>query len=49
MKELVELEEKILQYRGKTLPDELLVKAKKDGFADRYLSKLLGLTRKISI
>jgi carbamoyl-phosphate synthase large subunit len=46
MKELVELEEKILHYKGKTLPDDLLVKAKKDGFADRYLSRLLGLPEK---
>ncbi len=46
MKELVELEEQILTYRGKSLPDELLVKAKKDGFADRYLSQLLGITEK---
>ena len=44
MKDLVELEEKILQYRGKPLPDELLVQAKKDGFADRYLSQILGLS-----
>jgi carbamoyl-phosphate synthase large subunit len=42
MKELVELEEKILKYKGKNLPDHLLVQAKKDGFADRYLAKLLG-------
>ncbi len=41
MKELVELEEKILQHRGGTLPDDLLIRAKKDGFADKYLSQLL--------
>ncbi|MCJ7520868.1 MAG: carbamoyl-phosphate synthase large subunit, partial [Dehalococcoidia bacterium] len=41
MKELVELEEQLLKYRGALPPDELLVQAKKDGFADRYLSKLL--------
>jgi len=41
MKELVELEEKILKFKGKKLPDELLTQAKKDGFADRYLSQLL--------
>ncbi|MEN6330728.1 MAG: carbamoyl-phosphate synthase large subunit [Smithella sp.] len=41
MKELVELEEKILQYKGKDIPDELLKQAKKDGFADRYLAKIL--------
>jgi len=46
MKELVELEEKILRYRGKTLPDDLLVQAKRDGFADRYLSQLLGVPEK---
>jgi len=43
MKELVELEEKILKYAGKPLPDDLLIQAKKDGFADRYLSQLLGV------
>jgi len=43
MKELVELEEEILKHKGGTLPDELLVRAKKDGFADKYLAKLLGL------
>ncbi|MFC2058274.1 carbamoyl-phosphate synthase large subunit [Chloroflexota bacterium] len=46
MKELVELEERILQYKGKSLPDDLLVQAKKDGFADRYLSKLIGVPEK---
>ncbi|NQU75823.1 MAG: carbamoyl-phosphate synthase large subunit, partial [Planctomycetes bacterium] len=43
MRELVEVEEKILACKGKDLPDELLVQAKKDGFADKYLSKLLGV------
>ena len=46
MRELVELEEEILQYRGKTLPDNLLAQAKKDGFADGYLSQLLGVPEK---
>ncbi len=46
MKELVELEEQILRYKGNKLPDELLIKAKKDGFADRYLAQVLGLTEK---
>ena len=41
MKELVVLEEKILKFKGKKLPDKLLTQAKKDGFADRYLSQLL--------
>jgi carbamoyl-phosphate synthase large subunit len=43
MKELVDLEEQILAHKGKTLPDDLLVQAKKDGFADRYLSTLLDV------
>ena len=42
MAELVELEEKILKYKGKPLPDKLLKQAKLDGFSDRYLAKLLG-------
>jgi carbamoyl-phosphate synthase large subunit len=42
MKELVELEERILATRGGPLPDDLLRAAKRDGFADRYLAKLLG-------
>jgi len=46
MKELVELEEQILRYRGKLVPDDLLIQAKKDGFADRYLAQLLGIPEK---
>jgi len=42
MKELVELEEKILKYKNKKLPDDLLIQAKKDGFADKYLAMLLN-------
>ncbi len=41
MKELVELEEEILKHRGGELPDALLARAKRDGFADRYLAGLL--------
>jgi carbamoyl-phosphate synthase large subunit len=44
MQELVQLEEQILKYKGKKLPNELLIQAKRDGFADRYLSKLLGIS-----
>ncbi|NQT37222.1 MAG: carbamoyl-phosphate synthase large subunit, partial [Planctomycetes bacterium] len=46
MKELVELEEEILQHKGGQLPDELLTRAKKDGFADKYLAQLLGVPEK---
>ena len=43
MKELVELEDQILKYKGQELPDQLLTQAKRDGFADRYLAGLLGV------
>ncbi|MFA9498730.1 MAG: carbamoyl-phosphate synthase large subunit, partial [Deltaproteobacteria bacterium] len=43
MQEMVELEEKILACKDEALPDDLLIQAKKDGFADRYLAKLLNL------
>jgi carbamoyl-phosphate synthase large subunit len=46
MRELVALEERILACKGKTLPDALLVQAKKDGFADKYLAKILGVPEK---
>ena len=46
MKELVDLEEEILAYRGGTLPDDLLLRAKRDGFSDRYLAQILDLTEK---
>jgi carbamoyl-phosphate synthase large subunit len=46
MKELVELEEKLLEHKGRRLPDDLLRQAKQDGFADRYLAKILGVTEK---
>ncbi len=46
MQELVELEERLLACKGKELPEALLVQAKKDGFADRYLAKLLDLPEK---
>jgi carbamoyl-phosphate synthase large subunit len=46
MKGLVELEEEILKFKGQTLPDELFIKAKKDGFSDLYLSQILGLSER---
>ena len=42
MKELVAREEEVLKHRGHDLPDALLLAAKRDGFADRYLAKLIG-------
>ena len=44
MKELVELEEEVLAYAGRLPPDELLVRAKRDGFADRYLAQILHVS-----
>ena len=46
MKELVDEEEEILKYKGDHLPDDILIRAKKDGFADRYLSLILGIPEK---
>jgi carbamoyl-phosphate synthase large subunit len=43
MKEIVELEEEILRYKGNDLPDQLLTRAKQDGFSDRYLAQLLTI------
>ncbi|MFC1739171.1 carbamoyl-phosphate synthase large subunit [Planctomycetota bacterium] len=44
MSELVEVEEELLKHKGKDIPDKLLIQAKKDGFADRYLAELLEST-----
>ena len=43
MKELVEEEEEILAYKGSLPADQLLIRAKKDGFSDKYLSQLLEI------
>ena len=44
MLELVELEEMMLSYKGKELPGDIFLQAKKDGFADRYIAGLLGVS-----
>ncbi len=44
MKELVEEEQELLAYKGGLPGDELLIKAKKDGFSDKYLSILLDVS-----
>ena len=46
MKELVDLEEEMLKTPGRLPADELLIKAKKDGFSDKYLSKILKISEK---
>jgi len=47
MRELVQLENEILTFKGGMLPDALLRRAKQDGFADKYLAKLLNLPEKV--
>ena len=48
MKELVEEEEAIIAFAkanpGAPLPDGMLAQAKRDGFADKYLAQLTGLS-----
>ena len=44
MRELVEEEEEILRFKGSLPPDEVLIKAKRDGFADKYLAKILSVS-----
>ena len=46
MKELVEEETELLKYKGSLPPDDMLKKAKIDGFADEYLSILLDIPEK---
>ena len=46
MKELVELEEEMLKTPGRVPADNLLIQAKKDGFSDKYLSKILKVSEK---
>ena len=46
MRELVQEEEEILRCKGAALPDDLLIRAKKDGFSDKYLAQLLGVAEK---
>ncbi len=43
MQELVEEEQELLACRGTLPADELLIRAKKDGFSDKYLSILLDI------
>ena len=43
MKELVEEEEELLSCRGGLPEDEKLIRAKKDGFSDKYLSQILEI------
>ena len=46
MKEIVDLEEEMLKNPGRVPEDKLLIQAKKDGFSDKYLSKILKVSEK---
>ena len=46
MKELVDLEEEMLKNPGRVPEVKLLIQAKKDGFSDKYLSKILKVSEK---
>ena len=43
MKELVEEEEELAKSKGSLPSDEQLIKAKKDGFSDKYISQVLDI------
>ena len=47
MKELVLEEEKLAAYKGKAIPDDLLIQAKKDGFSDKYLAMILDTSEDV--
>ena len=44
MKDLAEEEKELLAHKGSLPADDKLIRAKKDGFSDKYLSILLGIT-----
>ena len=44
MKELVEEEEELIKNKGVMPSDDVLTQAKKDGFSDKYLSKILEIS-----
>ncbi|MCR5256476.1 MAG: carbamoyl-phosphate synthase large subunit [Acetatifactor sp.] len=47
MKELVEEEEELLKNKGSLPSDEALIQAKKDGFSDKYLAKILEIDESV--
>ncbi len=44
MKELVDEEEELIRSKGSLPSDEALIRAKKDGFSDKYLSEILEIS-----
>ena len=47
LKEMINLENEIISYKGKELPETLLKQAKQDGFADKYIAKLMDVSEKM--
>jgi carbamoyl-phosphate synthase large subunit len=47
IKKLVDLEKELSSYKDKDLSDELLIKAKENGFSDKYLSEILNIEESI--
>ncbi|MFW6280736.1 MAG: carbamoyl-phosphate synthase large subunit [Halanaerobium sp.] len=47
IKMLVDLEAELSSYKDKDLSDELLIKAKENGFSDKYLSQILNIEESI--
>ncbi|MEG2076521.1 MAG: hypothetical protein RRY34_08460, partial [Victivallaceae bacterium] len=47
MKELALFENQLCSFSWSMLPDDMLITAKKFGFADRYLAKLFNVDEKI--
>lgn len=41
IQEIVNIEKKIAEYNGRTLPDELLIEAKHNGFSDEQICRIL--------
>ena len=46
LKEMIDLENEIISYKGGELPDVLLKQAKQDGFADKYIAMLMDVSEK---
>ncbi|MCF7878295.1 MAG: carbamoyl-phosphate synthase large subunit [Candidatus Omnitrophica bacterium] len=46
IKELVSLEEELLNYKWDNLPDKMLILAKEDGFSDKYLAGIFKVEEK---
>ena len=47
MKEIVDMENKIESYTIVSIPDDVLYRAKKDGFSDKYIADLLKTKEKV--